>query len=91
LDGWQRGLDDEHIIPLKLEGSNDLSNREPWCVPCAKAKTRADRKAISEVARPRRQAGEEGASRRSDPAAFRETRCPPTDVRNMLRNGLRQK
>ena len=51
---------DEHIIPLELGGSNDLSNRELWCVPCAKAKTRADRKAIAKVARiRRREAGEE--------------------------------
>ena len=51
---------DEHIIPLELGGSNDLSNRELWCVPCAKAKTRDDRKAIAKVARiHRRQSGQE--------------------------------
>mgnify|MGYP006269408179 CR=1 FL=1 len=33
------GSIDEHIIPLALGGSNDLSNRGLYCVPCAKAKT----------------------------------------------------
>ena len=51
---------DEHIIPLALGGCNDLSNRELRCVPCAKDKTRADRKAIAKVARIRRRlAGQE--------------------------------
>ena len=51
---------DEHIIPLELGGSNELSNRELRCVPCAKEKTRVDRKAIAKVARIRRRlAGEE--------------------------------
>ena len=45
---------DEHIIPLELGGSNDLSNRELRCVPCAKEKTRADRRAIAKVLRIRR-------------------------------------
>jgi 5-methylcytosine-specific restriction endonuclease McrA len=51
---------DEHIIPLELGGSNELSNRELRCVPCAKEKTRSDRKAIAKVARIRRRlAGQE--------------------------------
>lgn len=51
---------DEHIIPLQLGGSNDLTNRELRCVPCAKEKTRADRKVIAKVARiHRRLAGQE--------------------------------
>ena len=45
---------DEHIIPLGLGGSNDLSNRELRCVPCAREKTRVDRKAIAKAARIRR-------------------------------------
>ena len=44
---------DEHIIPLELGGSNDLSNRELRCAPCAKAKTRQDRKDIAKVRRQR--------------------------------------
>lgn len=43
---------DEHILPLELGGSNDLSNRELRCVPCAKAKTRDD---IRRIAKMRRQ------------------------------------
>jgi 5-methylcytosine-specific restriction endonuclease McrA len=51
---------DEHVIPLQMGGSNDLSNRELRCVACAKEKTRADRKAIAKVARiHRRLAGQE--------------------------------
>jgi 5-methylcytosine-specific restriction endonuclease McrA len=51
---------DEHVIPLELGGSNELSNRELLCVACAKEKTRADRKAIVKVARIRRRlAGDE--------------------------------
>ena len=42
---------DEHIIPLELGGSNDLSNRELRCVPCAKKKTTIDRKNIAKVHR----------------------------------------
>ena len=51
---------DEHVIPLELGGSNDLSNRLLMCVPCAKQKTRADLRAIAKAARiRRREAGEE--------------------------------
>lgn len=42
---------DEHILPLDLGGSNDLSNRELRCVPCAKAKTREDVKRIAKARR----------------------------------------
>lgn len=44
---------DEHIIPLELGGSNDLSNRELRCVPCAKLKTKKDRRDIAHVRRMR--------------------------------------
>jgi 5-methylcytosine-specific restriction endonuclease McrA len=55
---------DEHVIPLDLGGSNDLTNRELLCVPCAKQKTRADRTAIAKAARiRRREAGEEPPKR----------------------------
>jgi hypothetical protein len=30
---------DEHLNPLWRGGSNDLENRELWCVPCTKPKT----------------------------------------------------
>src|SRR6516162_4946464 len=45
---------DEHLLPLALGGSNDLANRALLCVPCAREKTRTDRKAIAKVARIRR-------------------------------------
>jgi 5-methylcytosine-specific restriction endonuclease McrA len=44
---------DEHIIPLELGGSNDLSNRELRCIPCAKVKTKKDQKDIGHVRRMR--------------------------------------
>jgi len=33
---------DEHILPLWLGGSNDLSNRALYCIPCARAKTKRE-------------------------------------------------
>jgi 5-methylcytosine-specific restriction endonuclease McrA len=30
---------DEHVNPLWRLGSNDLANRELWCVPCTRPKT----------------------------------------------------
>lgn len=42
---------DEHILPLELKGSNDLSNRALYCVPCAKEKTKADLKRIAKAKR----------------------------------------
>ena len=63
---------DEHIVPLELGGSNDLANRELLCVPCARAKTRADRKAIAKVARIRRRlAGEERPKQKIRSRGFR--------------------
>ena len=55
---------DEHLLPLALGGSNDLSNRALLCVPCANEKTRADRKAIAKVARIRRRLAGESPSKR---------------------------
>lgn len=33
---------DEHVNPLWRGGKNELTNRELWCVPCAKEKTAAE-------------------------------------------------
>jgi 5-methylcytosine-specific restriction endonuclease McrA len=56
---------DEHILPLELGGSNDLSNRALLCVPCAKAKTKDDHKRIAKARRLRkREAGENKRSRK---------------------------
>lgn len=70
---------DEHILPLDLGGSNDLSNRALYCVPCAKAKTREDMKRILKARRLRRkEAGEDtgkpkmkGRGFRRDPLSWR--------------------
>ncbi len=62
---------DEHIIPLELSGSNELTNRELRCVACAKEKTRADRKVIAKVARIRRRlAGEERRKQKINSRGF---------------------
>lgn len=39
LDALREGVTDEHRIALALGGTNDLTNRELWRTPCAKAKT----------------------------------------------------
>lgn len=48
-----RPMIDEHILPLELGGSNDLSNRALYCVPCARAKTKID---IARISKAKRQA-----------------------------------
>lgn len=60
---------DEHILPIWLGGSNDLSNRELRCVPCAKAKTREDMKRINKTKRLERDANPE--TRRHSPHRLR--------------------
>lgn len=44
---------DEHVIPLELGGSNDLSNRGPAHVDCARKKTARDQRAIAKSYRTR--------------------------------------
>jgi len=56
LDALREGIIDEHRVPLALGGSNDLSNREAWRKPCAKAKT--SEKDAPAIARAKRLAGE---------------------------------
>ncbi|MEL7452433.1 MAG: HNH endonuclease signature motif containing protein [Pseudomonadota bacterium] len=36
---------DEHVVALESLGSNDLENRQLWCLPCTKPKDVADAKA----------------------------------------------
>jgi 5-methylcytosine-specific restriction endonuclease McrA len=63
---------DEHIIPLALGGSNDLSNRELLCPHCAKAKTLKDLRAIRKAARiQRRLKGEDPPKQRLNSRGFR--------------------
>jgi 5-methylcytosine-specific restriction endonuclease McrA len=62
-------LIDEHILPLELGGSNDLSNRALYLVDCAKKKTREDVRRIRKAARLRRDASPE--TRRKSPRPLR--------------------
>ena len=39
LKGGKPVCVDEHVTPLWRGGTNDLQNRELWCVPCTKPKT----------------------------------------------------
>jgi 5-methylcytosine-specific restriction endonuclease McrA len=65
---------DEHILPLDLGGSNDISNRALYCVPCAKAKTRED---IKRIAKARRLRTPRKAKRRSIPSRPFPKRAKP--------------
>lgn len=40
LDPLTEGVIDEHVLALRLGGTNDLTNRALWRLPCAKAKTK---------------------------------------------------
>jgi 5-methylcytosine-specific restriction endonuclease McrA len=63
---------DEHIIPLALGGSNDLSNRALLCPACAKAKTIKDLRAIRKALRiQRRLQGQEPPKQRVRSRGFR--------------------
>lgn len=46
----------DHQIPIELGGSNDVENLQALCVPCHKAKTRSDIKAIAKARRLRKKA-----------------------------------
>jgi len=55
----------DHRIALALGGTNDRKNLEAICVPCHKAKTARDVKAIAKAKRiARREAGENKRSRK---------------------------
>lgn len=51
LNALTEGVIDEHVLPLILGGTNDLTNRALWRKPCAVAKTKADRTADAKVKR----------------------------------------
>ena len=46
---------DEHIIPLGLGGSNDLTNRAPAHVQCAHSKTHGSQGDVAKIAKAKRQ------------------------------------
>ncbi len=67
---------DEHRIALALGGTNDLSNRELWRLPCAKAKTAGkDAPAIAKCKRLVARA--EGTRRPRKPIPSRANAWPP--------------
>jgi hypothetical protein len=51
LDATKERVIDEHVIPLELTGTNDLSNRALYRKPCAVKKTKADAAAIAKAKR----------------------------------------
>lgn len=55
LDHAREGTIDEHIIPLAMGGTNELSNRRIYRKPCADKKTKHD---VASIARAKRLAGE---------------------------------
>lgn len=68
LNALTEGVIDEHIIPLELTGSNDLSNRELWRAPCSAEKTKKDR---TNIAKAQRLAGETCAGPTKNPIKSR--------------------
>lgn len=54
---------DEHLVPLDLMGTNDLSNRALYCTACARGKTEQDQ---AEIRHGRRVRGEAGQRRRRE-------------------------
>lgn len=76
LDALREGCVDEHRIALALGGTNDLSNRELWRLPCAKAKTAGkDAPAIAKCKRLVARA--EGTRRLRKPIPSRANAWPP--------------
>lgn len=45
--GGAAGLEWDHIIPLAMHGDDDLSNMQPLCRGCHKAKTKVDKRHIA--------------------------------------------
>ena len=72
---------DEHIVPLDLGGSNELSNRALYCTTCAIEKTKADIKRIAKARRLRRAADPETRKKTKRPIRSRGCR---KDVRKKL-------
>lgn len=64
---------DEHILPLELGGSNDLTNRELRCIPCARAKTKDDIKRIAKARRIRKRETEGPKPSRIQSRGFQKT------------------
>lgn len=82
LNALTEGVTDEHRIPLAIGGTNDLSNRELWRTPCAKAKTaKKDQPAIAKC---KRIIAREGGTRRArKPIPQRANPWGPKGVRKL--------
>lgn len=80
LDHAREGTIDEHLQPLELLGSNDLSNRALYRLPCAKLKTKDDVKAIWKA---KRLAGETGTTRKKKPILRPANPWPPKGSRRL--------
>jgi len=56
--GGAAGLEWDHVIPLELGGEDEISNLQPLCRGCHRAKTASDVRAIRKAERQRqREAG----------------------------------
>lgn len=60
---------DEHIVSLYGGGSNDLDNRALWCVPCTKAKDKADSARHAKIRHLRGETGQQ-ANRKKNGSTF---------------------
>jgi 5-methylcytosine-specific restriction protein A len=49
--GGAAGLDWDHILPLAMGGDDDLTNLQPLCLGCHRAKTKTDAKDIGKARR----------------------------------------
>lgn len=58
LDHAREGTIDEHLDPLALTGTNELTNRSIWRKPCSDAKTRG--LDMPRITKAKAQAGETG-------------------------------
>lgn len=82
LDALREGCVDEHRIPLAIGGTNELSNRELWRTPCAKAKTaKKDQPAIAKCNR--LIARQDGTRRARQPIPARADPWGPKGVRKL--------
>lgn len=56
---------DEHVISLFGGGTNDLSNRQLWCVPCTKQKDKEDDARHAKIRHLRGETGQQARRKRN--------------------------
>lgn len=54
--GGPAGLEWDHIIPLKMDGEDEIAKLQPLCRGCHRAKTRRDARHIAKAKRMQRRA-----------------------------------